>query len=53
MPLTRRDALRSAAAGLVAAPALFAVARAQEKKAAEFTLPPLPLYRFLVASGAT
>jgi len=42
VPLTRRDALRTAAVGLVAAPALFAVARAQEKKAAEFTLPPLP-----------
>lgn len=42
MPLTRRDALRSAA-GLVAVPALFAVARAaDEKKAAEFTLPKLP-----------
>ncbi len=42
MPLTRRDALRTAA-GLVAVPTLFAVARAaDEKKAAEFTLPKLP-----------
>jgi superoxide dismutase, Fe-Mn family len=40
VPLTRRDALRSAA-GLVAVPALFAVARAADEKK-EFTLPKLP-----------
>ncbi len=38
--LTRREMLRSAA-GVVAAPALFATARAEDK-AAGFTLPPLP-----------
>ncbi|MCU0703653.1 MAG: superoxide dismutase [Fimbriiglobus sp.] len=42
MPLTRRDALRAAAAGLAAAPTLFAVARAEDKKAPEFSLPKLP-----------
>jgi Fe-Mn family superoxide dismutase len=41
VPLTRRAALRTAA-GLVAAPALFAVARAADPAPAEFTLPKLP-----------
>lgn len=41
MSLTRRAALRTAA-GLVAAPALFAVARAADPAPTEFTLPKLP-----------
>jgi Fe-Mn family superoxide dismutase len=42
VPLTRRDALRTAA-GVAVAPLLFATARAaDDKKPAEFTLPKLP-----------
>lgn len=42
MRFTRREALRTAAAGLVATPTLFAVAKAQDAKAEGFTLPKLP-----------